>query len=293
MNKLNQELAKKLVSYVDKEHKFPASLTVDGVKYNYGTFTYILASTVVNINDKFVKKTYSNAPSPQGTSINKSITKTEYLRLAREVVAFMNTHKRTPNYLSYQSYKIKPQLFSYCFAKIIKFYLENKRYPTSCSFNSTVFKSNTSKKIVSNDEVFNYFVKVFGNVSTIDEALKKINGKGYGHYFNNVLTNKQVIDGLAHKTSNRPNCTDVCQMLWHIGKALGYDVKCIHVYCTGSGEGHVRLQFKHSKHTNGKWINRDGACVVSDNGKPITCIWCENGRLIDTNPKWFTDTLNK
>ena len=287
MNKLNQELAKKLISYVDKEHKFPASLTVDGVKYNYGTFTYILASTVVNINDKFVKKTYTNAPSPQGTSINKSIPKTEYIRLAREVVAFMNTHKRTPNYLSYQSYKIKPQLFSYCFAKIIKFYIENKRYPTSCSFNSNVFKSNTSTVKITHNEVFDYFVKVFGQVSTFDEALQKVKEKGYAYYYDDTYTNKQSIDRM--KQGKGINCTDSCQVFYHIAKALGYSVSVVHVYCTGSGGGHVRLVVT----KGGKSWNRDPACVLSKNGKALSEIWCSNGKLLGTNPKWFMDNVNR
>ena len=287
MNKLNQELAKKLVSYVDKEHKFPATLTVDGVKYNYGTFTYILASTVVNINDKFVKKTYSNAPSPQGTSINKSIPKTEYIRLAREVVAFMNTHKRTPNYLSYQSYKIKPQLFSYCFAKIIKFYIENKRYPTNCTFNTNVFKSNTSTVKITHNEVFDYFVKIFGNVTTFDEALQKVKEKGYAYYYDDTYTNKQSIDRM--KAGKGVNCTDSCQVFYHIAKALGYSVSVVHVYCTGSGGGHVRLVVS----KNGKSWNRDPACVLSANGKAISEIWCSNGKLLGTNPKWFMDNVNR
>ena len=287
MNKLNLEIAKKVKQYVEAEKKFPATVTVNNVKYNYGTFTYILASTVVNINDKFVKKTYSNAPSPEGTSINKSITKTEYTRLAREVVAFMNTHKRTPNYLSYQNYKIKPQLFSYCFAKIILFYNENKRYPASCSFDSNVFKTNTSTVKINHNAVYDYFVKVFGKVTTFDEALSKVKDKGYGHYFNDTYTNKQSIDRM--KAGKGVNCTDSCQVFYHIAKALGYGVNVVHVYCTSSGEGHVRLVIT----KNGKSYNRDPACVLNKNGKALSEIWCRDGKLLGTNPKWFMDNVNR
>lgn len=291
MNSLNIELAKKLVAYVDKEHKFPATLKVGNVSYNYGTFTEILANTVVNTKSKYVNKTYGNAPSPVGDSVNMSIGKSDYIKLAREIVAFYSSNKRCPNYIIYNKKKLKPQLFSYCFAKIIKFYIENKRYPTTCTFNTNVFKSNTSTKIVSNDEVFNYFIKVFGNVTTIDEALNKVKEHGYAYYYDDTYTNKQSIDRM--KAKKGINCTDSCQVFYHIAKALGYSVNVLHVYCSGTGGGHVRLQLKHSKHTKGNWINRDPACVLSQNGKPLTSIWCEGGKLLDTNGAWFMKKVNR
>ena len=58
MNALNLAIAKKVKAYVEEHKKFPNSITIDGVKYNYGTFTEILASTVVNINSVYAKKSY-------------------------------------------------------------------------------------------------------------------------------------------------------------------------------------------------------------------------------------------
>ena len=291
MNSLNIQLAKSLVSYVEREHKFPAVLKVGNVSYNYGTFNEILANTIVNINSKHTGKTYGNAPAPTGDTINIQINKTDYIKLAREIVTFYNTNKRSPNYVEYNKKKIKPQLFGYCFAKILVFFIANKRMPTSCTFNSNVFTTNNSTKIVSNDEVFNYFVKVFGNVSTIDEALQKVKEHGYAYYYDDTYTNRQSIDRM--KARKGINCTDSCQVFYHIAKALGYTVNVLHVYCNGTGGGHVRLQLKHSKHTGGKWINRDPACVLSQNGKPITSIWCEGGKLLDTNGAWFMKNVNR
>ena len=41
------------------------------------------------------------------------------------------------------------------------------------------------------------------------------------------------------------------------------------------------------KNTNGKWIYRDPACVLSDNGKGITCNWCMNGKILAYDPSWL------
>ena len=287
MNSLNIELAKKLVAYVDKEHKFPATLKVNNVNYNYGTFTEILANTVVNMNTIHTGKVYANAPAPAGGNINKSLTKSDYTRLAREVVVFYNKNKRCPNYLEFNNVKIHPKVFSYAFAKIVKFYVENKRYPTTCVFNSNIYMSNNSSKIVSNDEVFNYFVKIFGNVKTIDEALQKVKEHGYAYYYDDTYTNRQSIDRM--KARKGINCTDSCQVFYHIAKALGYKVDVEHVYCSGTGGGHVRLKLSKA----GKTFKRDPACVLSQNGKPITSIWCEGGKLLDTNGAWFMKNVNR
>ena len=48
----------------------------------------------------------------------------------------------------------------------------------------------------------------------------------------------------------------------------------------------MRLRLKHKKNTNGKWIYRDPACVLSDNGKGITCNWCMDGRILAYDPSW-------
>lgn len=287
MNKLNIELTKKLVAYVDKEHKFPASLTVDNVKYNYGTFTQIITATVVNTNSKHTNKKYSDAPSPTGDKVSKVLTKNEYTRMAREIITFYNQNGRCPNYVTYQNLKVKPQLFSYCMAKIVKFYITNKRLPATCKFDSTVLMSKQapSKPKYTDDDVFNYFVKVFGNVTTFDQALEKVKEHGYSYYYDDVYNNKTAIDRMKNRKGI--NCTDSCQVFYHIAKALGYKVDVLHVQC--STGGHVRLQLS----KNGKVYNRDPACVLSDNGKPINCIWCPNAPLNAKNPKWFMDKVNR
>ena len=287
MNRLNSELAKKLVSYVDEHKAFPATLKVDGKSYNYGTFTQIIVATIVNTNAKHTGKTYANAPAPTGDKIDTTISKSDYIKLAREISQFYNTNKRTPNYVVYKGKKIKPQLFSYCFAKAIVFYLKNKRLPNSISFKSTVFKSKVNSPTIKPNDTWNYFVQKTGfKGTTIDEVLAWVKKHGkYQYYFDGHKTNKEVTNCKCG------NCTDWLQWLINIAEALGYEWKCLHVKCKVSGTGHVRGQFKHSKHTGDQWINRDPASVAD--GGSITSIWCSNGTLLATNPSWFMETLRK
>lgn len=289
MNKTVIEICKKVVSYVEENKHIPSKITVNGVSYNYGSYAEILASAIVNKDTIPTKKVYDNAPSPKGEKINRKYSKDEYIRMARMTVAFYQQQKRCPNYLHFNGKKILPRDWIYSFARIVKFINEKQRYPTNVLINSNYFKTTTSSSKVTPNETYNYFIKVFGSITSFDDAMKKIQGRGYGYYYNDKYTNKQVIDNLKHKR-NSPNCTDSCQMMWWIAKALGLDVKLIHVKCK-SGGGHVYLKVK--KPSSNTWLVRDPACCISDNGKPITAAWCTNGTLVDVNPDWFMETVRK
>lgn len=142
------------------------------------------------------------------------------------------------------------------------------------------------------NKIYNEFVKTFGKLTDFDSALKKIENRGYGHYFNGKMTNSQVIKNLKKKNAEKPNCTDACQMMYHVAKGLGYDVKFVHVKCK-SGEGHVFLKLRHKINTENSWIIRDPACVISNNNKGIRCVWCKDGKVQDINGAWIMQTLNK
>jgi hypothetical protein len=133
-------------------------------------------------------------------------------------------------------------------------------------------------------EILQYFQSKFGNMTCIDDCLEAIQGNGYGYYYDDQYSNKESINRMANGYG--VNCTDSCHVFWHLGKALGYDVKCLHIGCSG-GDGHVRLQFNRGE----GWFNRDPAAVL--NGNSITSIWCSNGTLWDTNPDWFMENLNR
>lgn len=284
-------IAKEVKTSVAKEYKIPAS-TKAGIDYTYPEYAYVLAKAIITPGkDVEHKKGIGKPPSPKGSTISRTIKKQAYIELAKNLVSYVNNNGRLPNYLTYSGYQIEPKVFIDAFARIVDFYFTNKRLPDSANFNSKAFTkpTKTANTNTSKDEVFTYFVKKFGNVTTIDGALKKVQSRGYGYYYDDVYSNKTAIDRMYSKSGI--NCTDSCQVFWHIAKALGYEVKCLHVQC--STGGHVRLKLRHSKHTSGNWINRDPACVLSDNGKALTAIWCENAPLNATNPSWFLANVNR
>lgn len=279
-------IANTVKSNVDKKKKLPS---IEGWTWNkYG---YVLAQAVLKPGKSLTKPSKAEvdkAPNPSGYYISRSIYKKDYIKLAKYVVNFVKENKRLPNYIQWGNYRIRCKLYIYCFAKIVKFYADNGQLPSYCNFNSNDFSTSTT---VNSNSVFDYFVKVFGKVSKIDEALEKINGRGYGYYYDDKYGNITAIDRI--KKGYGINCTDSCQVFWHIAKALGYEVQCLHVKCAG-GDGHVRLRLRHPKYSDNQWFLRDPAAVLENNGRSVDYNWCVSGyTLLATNPNWFLANVNR
>jgi hypothetical protein len=280
------KIAKEVKNSVKKKYKVPTES--NGIKYP--VFTYLLAKSIITPNKDIAKKSVKKAPNAHGTYISRTVDKKDYIKLAKNFVAFVDKNGQLPNYITYNGYKIRVRVYIDAFARIVDYYYTNKAMPNYVNVNSNAFKKPTVTE-ENKDEIYNYFVKKFGKVSTIDGALEKVRDRGYGYYYDDVYSNKTSIDRMYSKSGI--NCTDSCQVFWHIAKALGYTVHCIHVKCSG-GDGHVRLKLKHSKHTEGSWIYRDPAAVLSQNGQPVTYNWCiSNYTLLATDPSWFLENVNR
>lgn len=277
------EYAKKVIYNV--ENKQTAS--VDRTR-NYTTLAYLFSSAITRIGrDTGIKKIKENVKKV-GYPIDKNIYKKEYLDACKWYVKWCDSHNDTaPSHVKVDK-GINVWTWTYATAKIIVYYDTHKELPNYVYTTNKYFRKN---KETYTDKIFNLFSKKFGKPTSIDDALERIQGLGYGFYYDDKMSNVEVINNLANPSAEKPNCTDVHHMLWHIGKKLGYDVRAIHVWCNVSNVGHIRLQFKHSKHTSGYWINRDGACVIDGGG--VTEIWCSSGTYIATNPNWFMENLNK
>lgn len=266
--------AKNIKTGVEKQYKL-----VENAQWGYFIAKAIL-SPKTNVNKWYIKP----ASSSSGDSLSRQIVKKDYLDMAKRFVKYCDTNKQMPNFISVNNKKVKVNDYVYMFARILVYYNANKALPNYANVNSKAFVKPTESK----NEVYEYFTKVFGKVNTIDDALAKVKEKGYSYYYDDVYSNKTSIDRM--KANKGVNCTDSCHVFWNIGKALGYEVKCIHVKCSG-GDGHVRLQFKHKTNTKGNWINRDPAAILSKNGQPLSYIWCASGTKLAENPKWFLDNL--
>lgn len=249
---------------------------------------YYIAKAILKPKTKIKRISFDKAPKPRGTHISRQLSKSEVKGLAKDLIEFVEgPKKRMPNYLTYKSYKIRTRLYIHVLAKALVFYDENGRLPNEVNINSKAFYKPSETK----NDVYNYFVKTFGSFgNTIDGALSKVQGRGYSYYYDDVYSNKQSIDRL--KKGQGINCTDSCHVFYNIMLQLiklgkYKKVECLHVQCQSGG--HVKLRITLN---DGSKIIRDPACVISDNGLGINCVWCTN-TPIAVNPGWFMENLNR
>jgi hypothetical protein len=282
------------MSYSYKKIQKKAKECKDNVKgkYKLGISTkwsYYFAKAIIYPNKDVKKIKFDKASDPKQSKMSRQLSRVQYKQVALDLVSYVEKHKKLPNYVRFGNYKIKPRLLTYAFAKVLLHYKHDGKYPSEITFNSKVF----TKPLETSNKEYEYFCKVFNGgkkIKTIDEGLKLIQGRGYGYYYDDQLSNKQVIDHLKNG-GLKPNCTDSCQMAYNLVLQLiewkvYKKVECLHVQC--SSGGHVKLRITKN---DGSTFIRDVACIISDNGKPLTCVWCTNQGTV--NPSWFMENLNR
>lgn len=270
--------AKECQTNVKKEYKL-------GINYKW---SYYFAKAILTPKKDITKGTFKDCKNPSGTYISRQISKADYIDIAKRYVAYVEKHKTFPNFATFKSYNIRPRLLTIFFADILVNYNKNGKLPAEVNINSKCF----TKPTETGNAVYDYFVKVFGKFdNTIDGALAKIDGKGYGGYSDDRYSNKQSIDRM--KKGQGINCTDSCHVFYNIMKQLialkkYKKVECLHVRCS-SGTGHVRLRITMN---DGTKILRDPASVLDGNG--IRSNWCtSNFELWAIDPSWFMENLNR
>lgn len=262
------------------------------VKKSYKTtiswwWSYYFAKIIINGKKDVTVITIKDASKPTGSSISRQVSKSNYKDICTRLIKYVEKNKKLPNYVTYGNYKIHPRLLCEVLSRVVIYYDKNKALPNQVNVNSKVF----TKPSESGNDVYDYFVKVFGSFGdTIDGALAKVNGRGYAYYYDDVYSNKQSIDRI--KKGLGVNCTDSCHVFYNIMLALikkgkYKKVECLHVMCSSGGHVKLRITLK-----DGTKIIRDPACALSDNGKGYTCVWCTN-TPIAINPSWFLENLKR
>ena len=230
-----------------------------------------------NINNHGVKKTYIKTKILEGKGVKYTAYGTAYME---HCITTDKSYKNYPNYVTFENTKYYKDTYTDMCKRVVAYRKTHKKNPKTVRVqgsNSNNITNNTAKKLLKEFEDY------FGKVTDFDSALRKIESRGYAYYYDSQYNNHTTLQRIIKRKG--VNCTDSSQLMRAIAIAKGYEVQFIHVMC--SSGGHVRLRLKHKKNTNGKWIYRDPACVLSDNGKGITCNWCMDGRILAYDPSWL------
>ena len=253
---------------------------------------YYICKAITEIKTKeFEGIKFADAKKVKGDHISRQIFKSSYIDMAERIIRYTEREEHLPATVGFttlkgKTYRININLATEMFSRILIYYDTNKAYPKYANINSKIFTKPTEK----HNEIYEYFVKTFGKIDCIDDALEKIAGNGYGYYYDDVYSCQQTIDRM--KNGQGVNCTDSMHvfyniMLEFIKQGKYKKVECLHILCSG-GDGHVRMRVTTN---NGDVFYRDPAAVL-DSGN-ITYNWCMNGELIAINPPWFMENLSR
>lgn len=137
-------------------------------------------------------------------------------------------------------------------------------------------------------KILNYFEDHFGVCQYIDDALEKIQGRGYTFYFSDGYNMYETIDRVDN--GDGANCFDIAEVFYHCAKGMNekygrnYTVEYLDVWCPVSGYDHIRLRLNNGEVT----FYRDPACVLD--GGDITDNWCgTSDNILEVNPSWIYD----
>ena len=109
-------------------------------------WSYPFAKAILNPGKDIKKITFGDNPNPIQEKISETATKTEYIKLAKQIVEFVEGPKnRLPNYVTFRGKKVAPRLLTYDFAKILVRYDSTKKLQNEVKIVSSVF-TNPHKK---------------------------------------------------------------------------------------------------------------------------------------------------
>lgn len=104
-------------------------------------WSYPFAQCILKPHTDFKKIKFNDNPNPKQDQISVTATKAEYLKLAKDLVKFVETKGRLPNYITFKNKKVAPRLLTYDFAKIIRRYNKTKKLQDEVKIVSSVFNN--------------------------------------------------------------------------------------------------------------------------------------------------------
>ena len=284
--------AASLKTYVEKNKALPSTVTVGSTKISTAQFSYLETIAVQYLNAKKSTSTKIGVINVSGNSATYSINinpaQSAYVSAAKSVGSYMSSNKKAPSYVTVSSAKADYRVYTYAFAKILAFYNTNKRLPSTCTFQSSVFSSSptptpgdlTYKKgvneIATETDLSKYLVlsghcknnsaitKLANDLTkncksdlekanAIFEYVKK--NIGYSYYYNSLY------DATGTLTKKTANCCDHSNLIVSLCRSAGIACRYSHAKCTfnsGTNVGHVWVQI-YVKDYNGQnvWIAAD------------------------------------
>jgi len=120
-------------AYYERYGRLPSKVAINGQQQSMAQFLYLLCKATVNINAGNLAlisvKSVASPTASSGWYRHGRIYRSSYVKVAKNILSFIDSRGRAPNYAITGLGRIPFQRLVYMYSKIIKFYGTNKRLP--------------------------------------------------------------------------------------------------------------------------------------------------------------------
>ncbi|MFB2623861.1 pseudomurein-binding repeat-containing protein [Methanothermobacter marburgensis] len=261
-----------LRKYIETYGKLPSTVSVGSQKLTVAQFLDLMLKDLLKTAGKSASLTVRSvkaAPNPSGSATGQ-LSKSAYIKLAENVLKFINSNSRAPNYVSSAIGRVSCDNLIYAVSRILAFHAESGRLPNyvtvkKISATSTT-PSSSLKKRPENDpysgEGTSRYLSATANCQVNDPAIRSLAASltsglssawdkataifnwvrdsiSYSFYYN---TKYGATGTLKYRTGN---CVDHSHLLVALFRAAGLASRYVHGTCTftsGNTYGHVWAQ---------------------------------------------------
>ena len=288
--------ASNLKTYYTNNKKLPSTVTAGGITFTLPEFLYVMSQAICQIGNSNTKAieviSGVSAPgNPSGDSISSAqLTDDKFLIVAKNVVSYITTNKRAPNYASSAVGKIIYSELVDSFSRILAFYGTDNRLPSyvtistsSSSSSSAVTASGSGLNEKNTISDLTAYLKASTNCQVDNSKIKSLVDKltkglttatqkataiynyvrdsiSYSFYYDTKYGAVGTLD------AKRGNCVDQAHLVVAMFRTADLPARYVHGTCrfsSGSTYGHVWAQVL----VDGKWTVADATSSRNSLGK--------------------------
>ncbi len=260
-------------SFVDTNKRLPNYVTISNQEVTMPQFLQLVTEDLINTNagskTSVTMGSVSIPPNPSESFTSGDITKTEYLKIANSILAFINSNGRAPNYVTTSLGTMNYESLIYDYSKIMNFYLTNNKLPNYVSVTPGVIQSSTTTSTPTSLQPYlqpgTYAQSTNPTIEALSASITKGLTTPYAKavaIFNWVKNNITYsfyygtkYGALGTLTSKTANCVDHSDLVVALARAAGIPARYQEGYCDFSDGwyDHVWAQL----YVNGQWYYAD------------------------------------
>jgi len=276
-----KDAADRVKSFIEKNDRLPNYVTIGSKQVSMSQYLKLVNQETLNLygsSGSLTVGSVSGPTNPTESVKSGNIQKSEYLKLAKNILNFMNSNGRAPNYASSSLGTIRYESLVYAFSRVVAFHDDNSRLPNYVSVKS--WTSQTGGSTTTDPSLQKYLVAT-ANAQSTSSTIKNLaasitSGKtttyakaqaifnwvrdhvSYSFYYN---TQKGALGAYSSRSAN---CCDMAHLVVALARAAGIPARYQHGTCTFSSGtyGHVWAQL----YVSGKWYYADAVSTRNSFG---------------------------